>query len=242
MSEETIHTEQMGSLEQGRAGDYTLSLGAWLSEAWDRVSGNKAAVWKAVAIYVALAFAIALLLNLLGIGPSEPNSTEPPSAMESLGNLLTTLVLLPIGVGIAFLATAIASGRTAVTTSVLGWYDNFGRLALTYLLMVVMLLIGFLLLVLPGIYLLVSYQLAMPLAVDKKLGPWEALEASRKIIGHSWFTVFGFNIVAMIIITLSFLLFGIPLIWTVPMLVLAYGILYRKVAGLEEDTLKRVAG
>ena len=131
----------------------------------------------------------------------------------------------------------------------LGWYDSFGRLALTYLLIpllfrraVFLLFIGFLLLVLPGIYLLVSYQIAMPLAVDKKLGPWEALETSRKIIGHRWFTVFGFNIVAMILVALSSLLFGIPLIWTVPMLVIAYGILYRNLAGLEPDTLRKVVG
>jgi uncharacterized membrane protein len=185
---------------------------------------------------------MALVFNLLGVGPGDPNSTEPPSAMQSLANLVTTLVLLPVGVGVVYAATAIALGLTPVTMSVLGWYDNFARLALTYLLMVVLLLIGFLLLVLPGIYLLISYQIAMPLAVDKKLGPWEALETSRKIIGHRWFTVFGFNVVAMVLLALSTLLFGIPLIWTVPMLLIAYGILYRNLAGLEAATLARVAG
>ncbi|PLW68953.1 hypothetical protein [Pseudohalioglobus lutimaris] len=242
MNDDMTQDVQQGSVQQGLAGDYTLSLGDWLSEAWSRVNGNKAAVWKAVGLYIGLALAIVFIFNLIGIGPADPNSTEPPSAMQSLANLVTTLALLPVGVGVAFAATSIALGRTPVTTSVLGWYDSFGRLALTYLLMAVMLFIGFLLLVLPGIYLLVSYQIAMPLAVDKKLGPWEALETSRKIIGHRWFTVFGFNIVAMILVALSSLLFGIPLIWTVPMLVIAYGILYRNLAGLEPDTLRKVVG
>lgn len=37
-------------------------------------------------------------------------------------------------------------------------------------------------LVLPGIYLAVSYQLSLPLVADKGLGPWEAMETSRKIV------------------------------------------------------------
>ena len=242
MNDAPMQEEQQGSVERGLAGDYNLSLGDWLSEAWGRVGGNKAAVWKVVLVYIGLALLMALAFNLLGVGPADPNSNEPPSAMQSLANLVTTLVLLPVGVGVVYAATAIALGLAPVTMSILGWYDNFARLALTYLLMMVMLLIGFLLLVLPGIYLLVSYQIAMPLAVDKKLGPWEALETSRKIIGHRWFTVFGFNLVAMVLLALSTLLFGIPLIWTVPTLLIAYGILYRNLAGLEADTLARVAG
>jgi uncharacterized membrane protein len=94
--------------------------------------------------------------------------------------------------------------------------------------------------VLPGIYLMVSYQIALPLAVDKKLGPWEALETSRKVISHKWFMVLGFDVVAMVVIVLSSALLGIPLIWTVPAMVIAFGVLYRTLVGIEPGTLDRV--
>ena len=42
--------EQQGSLEKGLAGDYSLNLKELLGEAWRRVDGNKALIWKAMLI------------------------------------------------------------------------------------------------------------------------------------------------------------------------------------------------
>jgi hypothetical protein len=230
---------QQGSLEKGLSGDYELSLGTWLKEAWGRVDGNKGTIWMAMLFYVGLAALISIFFGLLDGGPTDPNSIEPPSFIEMIGNLVSALVLLPMGVGLAFVATAIALDKTPNPKSLLGWYDNTLKLFFTYILMNVLILVGLLLFVLPGIYLMVSYQIALPLVVDKKLGPWEALEASRKVIGHNWFQVFGYDIVAVLVLMLSSVLLGIPLIWTVPAMVIAYGILYRTAVGIEPQTLHR---
>lgn len=46
---------------------------------------------------------------------------------------------------------------------------------------------GYLLLIIPGIYLQVSWCFALFLVVDKGLEPWAALEASRKAVAKQWF-------------------------------------------------------
>ena len=232
-------TAGQGSLERGMAGDYELELGALAREAWGRVSGNKALVWKAMLFYFAVVFLLSIVFGLFAGAPPDPQTVQPPSAMQQIGNVVITLVMLPMAAGLCFFGTAIALGHKPVPKSLFSWYDNTLKLVLTYLLMSVLVFVGFLLLVLPGIYLLVSYQLAMPLAVDKKLGPWQALEASRKVIGHNWFKVLGFDIGAIVVTTVSTVLLGIPFIWTVPALLIAYGILYRTLAGIESDTLQR---
>ena len=84
-----------------------------------------------------------------------------------------------------------------------------------------------------------SYQIALPLMVDKQLGPWQALESSRKIIWHNWFTVFIFDVVAVVLVAISTALLGVPLIWVVPFVLIGFGILYRTLAGLETATLQR---
>lgn len=229
-----------GSLERGLAGDYELNLGAWLAEAWGRVDGNKGVIWMATLFYIGLAFLIGMFFGILNTPPVDPGSVQTPTLIELIGNIVSALVLMPMAVGLLFLATSVAMGQRPNPKSLFAWYDKTLKIFLTALLMNVLIFIGFLLLVLPGIYLAVSYQIALPLMVDKKLGPWQALEASRKIIGHSWFKVLVFDLVAIVVIMLSMLLLGIPLIWSVPALTIAYGILYRNLAGIEQDTLARV--
>lgn len=230
----------IGSLEKGLAGDYELSLGSLLSEAWERVAGSKGTVWMAMLFYIGLAFLIGMFFGILNTGPVDPQEIQPPTLVEAIGNLVSALVLMPMAVGLAFLATALAMGESPNPKSLFGWYDNTLKIFLTALLMNLMILLGLLLFILPGIYLAVSYQLALPLAVDKKLGPWEALEASRKVIGHKWFLVLGYDVIATAVIVLSSVLLGIPLIWTVPTMVIAFGILYRTMVGIEPETLAKV--
>ncbi|WP_133300561.1 hypothetical protein [Seongchinamella sediminis] len=229
-----------GSLERGLAGDYQLNLGSWLAEAWGRVDGNKGVIWMAMLFYIGLAFLIGMFFGILNTSPVDPGTVQPPSLIELIGNIVSALVLMPMAVGLGFLATAVAMGHRPNPKSLFAWYDKTLKIFLTAVLMNILIFVGLLLLVLPGIYLAVSYQIALPLMVDKKLGPWQALEASRKIIGHCWFRVLAFDVIAAVVIMLSTLLLGIPLIWAVPALVIAFGILYRNLAGIEEDTLARV--
>ena len=231
---------QQGSLERGMAGDFDLQLGDWLGEAWSRVSGNKGNLWMAMLFYIGLAFLLGLFFSLLDGSSLDPTEVREPTLISFIGDVVSAIVLLPMALGLGFVATATALGYEPNPKSLFGWYDQAVKIVLTSLLMNILIVLGLLLFVLPGIYLAVSYQIAVPLAVDKKLGPWQALEASRKIIGHCWFTVFFFNLTAVILLTVSMVLLGIPAIWIVPALLIAWGILYRTLAGIETNTLQRV--
>tara|TARA_R110001592_G_scaffold363396_2_gene687692 strand:- start:113163 stop:113939 length:777 start_codon:yes stop_codon:yes gene_type:complete len=248
LAESLIPTEPgpgQGTLEQGLAGTYPLSLSEVVKEAWGRVAGNKGALWIGAAIYIAVHFVIALVLGLF-LGGDAPVPTPDAGVQistpgENLAEILATVLTLPLGVGLMFLGVAVASGRQAIPTSLFSWYDRFLKLALTWILMTIMVLIGTLLLVLPGIYLAVSYQLALPLVADKGLGPWEALETSRKTVTHKWFTFFGLGLVGGLAATGSVLLLGIPLIWVLPTCLIGIGIMYRNAIGVEASTLDRVS-
>lgn len=111
-------------------------------------------------------------------------------------------------------------------------FNKTGALIITAILMNIMIIIGFLLFVIPGIYLSVAYLLAFPLIVDRNISPWEALEASRKAISKRWFSVFFWYIALMIIVIISIIPLGLGLIWTMPMMVMAIIILYRDIFGI----------
>ena len=70
------------------------------------------------------------------------------------------------------------------------------------------------------------------LVVERGLSPWQALEASRKAISQHWFKVFGLFFVLMLIMLLSMIPLGIGLIWTLPLLIVTMGVLYRTIFGV----------
>ena len=56
-------------------------------------------------------------------------------------------------------------------------------------------MLGFLCLILPGIYLFVAWIFTFPLIVDRRLDFWPAMRLSRKIISKHWWKFLGFLIV-----------------------------------------------
>jgi hypothetical protein len=251
MSNENLNSEvmdqagsgEMGSLESGIAGDYPLEVRDVIGEAWQRSNGKKGTLWIAIIMYLAILMVLSFVLNLFSGAPPAPAGAMPETSPASLfQQLVTGLVATPLWVGIVFIGVAVARNRPAAPKSIFSWYDLTLKLFFTYLLMGLLILLGTMLLVLPGIYLAVSYQLALPLVADKRLGPWQAMEASRKAVTRRWFTFFILWLIGAAAILLSMVLVGIPLIWVLPVFIIAIGIVYRNVFGVEEESLRRVAG
>ena len=59
--------------------------------------------------------------------------------------------------------------------------------------------LGFVLCILPGIYLGVGYVFALPLVIDKKMEFWPAMEVSRRVVHHHWWSTFALVIVALVV-------------------------------------------
>ena len=59
----------------------------------------------------------------------------------------------------------------------------------------VLLLIGYALCIIPGIYLSVAWYFAIPLIIDRRMNFWEAMELSRKMVNKHWIIIFAFLIV-----------------------------------------------
>ena len=70
--------------------------------------------------------------------------------------------------------------------------------------------------ILPGVYLAVGYMFALPLVVDKRMDVWTALEVSRRVVHHQWWTAFALLIVASLIVLAGFLAFVVGVVIAVP--------------------------
>jgi len=226
-----------GSLEKGLAGDYAISIGEILSEAWRRTKGNKGTIWLGLLLYVVAAAVISFVAGMIsGYPVFNPTAAVGASGMSQLiYQLLVTVASAPLAAGLMMIGVKIARDDNVSGTEVFAHFDKILPLALGMILMYILCAIGLVLLVLPGIYLLVAYTLTLPLIVDKGLGPWQALETSRKAITKHWFPFFGFLIVCLLLYIAGALPLLIGLIWVLPLLAIALGIVYRNIFGGPED-------
>ncbi len=227
-----------GSLEKGVNGDFEFVISEILSEAWDLTKGHKLPLLGAGLIYMVVAVGASLLSQMILMGPSlQPTEGEVPgfgSFILGFGvQTVLNILVYPLIAGVFLYAATVAARRPVSFGIFFSCYPKtlpiFGLTVLSTLLMT----IGMLLLLIPGIYLSVAYIFALPLLVEKDLGIWEALESSRKALTHCWFRFFGFLIVLWLVTMVGMIPMGIGLIWTGPFAIIAFGVAYRQIFGFE---------
>lgn len=238
---ESASVEGFGSLEIGVSGQYQFSIRAVIKEAWAKTRGAKGSVWVAFIVYLLILVPVSLgipyVLTVIGL-PNEmvPGQVPSPAVVGGFvtAQILIMLISLPLSAGIFMLGLKLASGIPVSAMEVVRYYHKALPIFFTLFLMYLMILIGFILLIIPGIYLMIAYYMAIPLVVEKGLSPWQALEASRKALSKHWFRFLGFGMAILLIMILSILPLGIGFIWTMPMAIIAYGIVYRNIFGFDE--------
>ncbi len=114
-------------------------------------------------------------------------------------------------------------------------FHFFVPLLLTALVGGVLTAVGFMLLVIPGVYLVVSYIFAHSLVVDRRLDFWPALETSRRTVHPIWFGMFGFFLLLVLINLAGAIALGVGLLVTVPVTLCAIVAAYADIFGLKSD-------
>ena len=145
------------------------------------------------------------------------------------------LIQAPMVAGLEMIGVRRSVDLPISVKSVFNYFKYFLPLALTWLIMSILVMLGFLLLVIPGIYLAVATFFALQLVADRQLGPWQAIKTSIKATTHNWFPIFLILLALSLIMAVSCIPLGIGLIWTLPLLFIAKGILYRNIFGVVES-------
>lgn len=211
------------AIQRAIAGRYTLGIEEILTEAWALIAGYKLKLNIAVAIYSAVAVVVALI-----VGGIQMLSGENVLVVI-VGELVYAWITLPIAMGLFAISLDRASGGDVLNDRLFAFFPMATRLLLATILMTLLIFVGYVLLILPGIYLSVAYLFALPLLVQERLGIVDALEASRKAITHRWFTIFGLLLVLTLLNGLAVIPLGIGLIWSVPLTVIAVGLAYKRI-------------
>jgi len=129
----------------------------------------------------------------------------------------------PLVTGFYIVAHLIGRGKRVTFSDFFRSFDKFVPLLVLHLLMILFITLGLLLLVIPGIYLAVSYLFAHFFVWFYDVDPYEATRMSRKVTGGNFSQILLLCLILAGINILGAIAFGVGLLLTVPF---TYCVLY----------------
>lgn len=197
-----------------------LSAGQTLGAALGVYSGNALQLWAAVAVVVVPLELIELIIRLSSIpsgsfvhdGTLYTNNLT--TASSGLGaSLVVALIgglaqLLAIGAVFRLVLDDYLGRHTSVQESFEFAADRLLSLLWIAILVAVLVGIGFVLLLLPGVYLLVAFSVAIPVLMAEGIKGMRALTRSRQLVSGRWWATFGRLFIAWLLLVVLSLVFA----------------------------------
>ena len=134
------------------------------------------------------------------------------------GNLLSLFVTPPIGVGLALFFLNIHSGnKLEIRTIFNPFKEVWLNSVLAYFMMIVIIFIGSILLIIPGIIASLMFsQVFYIIAEDNKIDPYNALVKSKKMMDGNKWKLFKIILRILLLAIVCILTLGIGFIWLAP--------------------------
>jgi uncharacterized membrane protein len=195
--------------------DTDWQIGQVLKTAMEKQVGFKWSYMAPFLIYLIITSVIAVLQDAT-VGTGE-------GVAASLTQVIVNILVYPLGIGLGLLGIRRAAGKDTPLSTLWEPYSQFIPLVVMLVLMGLLIVGGFFLLVLPGIYLAVAYSFAPYLMIEKNMGVWEALETSRKAITTCWWRYFGLLLIAVLLFIVGTIPLLIGLVWVLPIMAIAIG-------------------
>jgi hypothetical protein len=175
-------------------------LGELVEDSWRLFTSN-----LGLFLPIAVVIIVPVDLVVLGIGYGElwqHYDASPPAGQQVTAFVLRYLVFQPL-VTAAHIAAVMALGRGEQPTpwwSIARGMERWAAVLGVVLLTAFVVALGFICLIVPGIYLVVALYFSTQAVVAEDRSPVEALRRSRELVRDQWWRVFGIGIVFSVMI------------------------------------------
>lgn len=242
-----------GNLERATNGDYTIDVRAVLTEAWQQTLKSRISINLGLLFVLIFGMMVSYISSSFFGGIEQVINDAQAGNGQSLQmiNIIVTIAVWPFIAGIEMMGVYHAINKPTQANMVLSFLSRGSWVALTALLTSVLISIGFELLIIPGVLLAVMLSLTVPLVVEKKLSPMQAIIISIKALRFKIGALL--SIFAILFMSLISLLFPIALLINsslAPLAIMVFlyglsylapwyynvkGVLYREIFGVVSD-------
>jgi len=141
---------------------------------------------------------------------------------------ISFLIAIFASISIITAVLKISAGEKVAFKNLFEKYNVVLQYLVASILYCIMVVLGLILFIFPGIYLALKFQFFRFLVVEKGMGPIEALRDSGRMAKGNIWNLFKLISVLAAINLLGALIFGIGLLVTIPMTILALVYVYKK--------------
>lgn len=198
----------------------TFSIKEILGVGWDQFKKQ----WKFLVPFALATIILVVLMQILF-------GAESSFVIALIGILVMMLVQALIKIAWTTITLDIVDGKTA------GWADAktnvhlWWKFVLGNILYGIIVNIGFLLLIIPGIYFATKYQFFTFALIDNKdLGIWDAFKESARVTNGAKWKLFGLWFVFLGVAVLGFLALGVGILVAAIVIAIAMAAVYRKLS------------
>jgi len=134
-----------------------------------------------------------------------------------IGPLIAFVIAVPLNAGFFVVSAKFLKNQVPEFGDFFSGFKFFPQLALLGIVSSIIIIIGFICLIVPGIYLVVGYVFAFMFVLDRGLKFWPAMETSRRSVQTAWFKIFGFLLLLFLLNLVGILALGVGLLVTAPL-------------------------
>jgi len=217
--------------------DYDLDIGGCIGNAWALLKNNFGVLFGGVAIFFLIQIGLGGLgqIPIVGLVFSLGSFIVSGPLMGGVYYfLLKNIRRQPAEVGDIFAGFRLAFGQlllgylVMVILTCLSALPGVAIMAFPVYTMVhhhavaagplLLALLGFIVAMIPAIYLSTGWVFSLPLIIDKQMEFWPAMSASRQMVGKHWWLVFGLMVVCGLIYFAGFLACCVGLFVAMPIM------------------------
>ena len=235
-----------GTPEKAVVGDYSIDIKLVLQEAWTITRASRVSINVGVFVSLCIGMLVTLLVSQYMGGLEKAIEDQQ---IRFMMNIAVTLVISPFIAGVEMMGVLHSASLKTTPKMIFSFLNKGSLVALCALLVSTLTSIGFSLLVLPGVFLLVTLSLTMPLVIEKNMMPIKAIVLSIKALRFQFFKLLAiYSILLMLLVCSIFpllvlmnsevvfigiVLFLFALTYLIPLFYNVKGILYRQIFGVQ---------
>lgn len=218
-----------GDVKNSLNGQYEFDLSALFKQGWQLTQQYKWLIVQMVLIVFCIAISLVVVsLNLFGI----EDLTQIPADVQRLIDILLTVLLAPFFAAIMATGVNHSVGGKGRIGHLFNLLPKAALLGLTSLIISLVVQVGLLLFIVPGLYLTIATSFSLLIVAEKRLSPFKAVVLSVQMVNRYWLDFVKVYVIFALLFLTVVLSFGIAMIWVAPLYYHVNGILYRDLFGI----------
>ncbi len=194
---------------------------------WDTMKSN-------IGFFIGLLIVVGLIENVPGFIAITLEADSP--LLATIINIASLVLSMIIGMGLIEISLKFCDGEKGELSDLFSCYPLFFNYLIGSIIYWLIIMVGLILLIIPGIIWAIQFQYYSYLIIDRGLGPIDALKKSSKITKGVKWDLFILSIVLMVINLLGLLCLLVGLFATIPTTMIATAFVYRKLLAQTELT------